>query len=421
MNLLCEIWDETRFRASEVISNVRCEEKTDAEMRMGHAERIVEYRSKYNAISPSQAKGSMLRVLVLHENWLGSTGRTGAEALRRLGCQVFDIDEQTIFPSATRLSSRAVRRMSRSVWVHELNDLVLKEAEWFRPGIFLAFKGQSLYVNTLRTLRTMGISLYNFFPDTSAFTHGRLLPKSLPEYDCIFYTKPFWYADVTKRVSLKAGYFLSHGYNPSLHCPVELDARDILDYGCDVSFIAIHSSYKEEILEGLVSLRPNLNFCIWGNGWKERCTSAALHQHIKGFPLVGERYIRAIQAARINLGIMNGPRYGASSGDHVTERSFQIPACGGFMLHQRNAEILDLYQEGEEMACFDSLEELVTKIDYFLSHPEERHRIARAGRLRCAPAYSFDNRMAELLRWHSNHSDSGNLPTASAKNAYASR
>ena len=42
---------------------------------------------------------------------------------------------------------------------------------------------------TLRQLRERGIILYNYYPDTSAFAHGALLPQALPEYDCIFDTK----------------------------------------------------------------------------------------------------------------------------------------------------------------------------------------------------------------------------------------
>jgi spore maturation protein CgeB len=68
------------------------------------------------------------------------------------------------------------------------------------------------------------------------------------------------------------------------------------------------------------------------------------------------------------------------------------------MLHERNLEVLDLYKENKEIACFDSAEELAGKIDYYLTHPVERESIAGAGHARCVPAYSYDNRMAEILR-----------------------
>jgi len=345
----------------------------------------------------------MLRILFIGENWYGSNARSCAEGLRRLGYQVFDVDLGTFFPQFRMFSSRLVARLLRFRLVDEFNRHILSEVDKFRPDIVIAMKGRAIRASTLQSIRNKGIALYNYFPDTSAFTHGKMLQQSLAEYDCIFHTKPFWYADATKHLALRAGYFLPHGYNPDLHHPVELDVRDISDYGCDVSFIATHSRYKEKLLDELISLRPDLDLCIWGNGWTDRCESIKLRRCIKGFALIGQRFVRAIQAARINLGIMHGPREGASSGDLTTSRTYQIPASGGFMLHQRNPEVLDLYREVEEIACFESVEELAGKIDYYLAHPAEREKVARAGHLRCVPAYSYDNRMARILRWHFEH------------------
>jgi glycosyltransferase involved in cell wall biosynthesis len=311
-----------------------------------------------------------------------------------------DIDEQTFIPQVSMFTSRVVRRLLWPRIVAEFNNYILGTAENYQPDIFLAFKGAYVHAKTLGSLSCRGIKLYNYFPDTSAFNHGKWLPRSLAEYDCVFYTKPFWYADVTKRIPLKGGYFLPHGYDPFLHRPVELDSRDISDYGCDVSFIAFHSRYKEMLLKKLIGLRPDLNLCVWGDGWTARCESTDLRRRIKGFALYGDRYARGIQAARINLAIMNGPIHGASSGDLTTSRTYAIPASGGFMLHQRNSEVLDLYKEDEEIACFDSVEELAEKIDFYLTHQEEREQVARCGHSRCVPAYSYDNRMAELLHWH---------------------
>jgi spore maturation protein CgeB len=326
---------------------------------------------------------------------------------------VFDIDEQTFFPQVTSLSSRVVRRLMWPRLVNEFNQQILKMADIFRPDIFLAYKGNYIHVSTLRKVRGNGIPLYNFFPDTSAFAHGKWLPESLPEYDCIFHTKPFWYQDVTRQIKLKAGVFLPHGYNPNLHRRVESDPRDIAEYGCGVSFIANHTRYKERILDRLLRLRPNLDLRIWGDGWASRSESQPLQSCIRGFPLLGGAYARGIQAARINLAIMSGVVQGASSGDLTTSRTYTIPAVGGFMLHERNPEVLELYKEGKEIECFDSPEELAEQIDYYLAHPSERENIARAGRARCVPAYSYDNRMAEILRWHVDHVGRGDWRAAS--------
>ena len=238
----------------------------------------------------------MARVLFTTVNWYGSNARSCADALRRLGWDVLDVDEETFIPQVSRFTSRIVRRLLWFRLVDEFNHAILRAAEAFRPDIVIAFKGTYIHASTLKSLRANGVAVYNYFPDTSAFNHGKWLPRSLPEYDCIFYTKPFWYADTIKRIQLKAGVFLPHGYDKGLHRPVKLDARDIADYGCDVSLIAFHTRHKEQVLNELISISPNLDLRIWGSGWVERCRSAKLRRCIKGFPLLGESYVRAIQA-----------------------------------------------------------------------------------------------------------------------------
>ena len=187
---------------------------------------------------------------------------------------MFDIDEQTFFPQVTTLTSSIVRRLLSSRLIKEFNHSVLRASETFQPDLVSTFEGSYLYSSTLQALRNKGIRLYNYFPDTSAFAHGKWIPRALKEYDCIFHTKPFWYSDVTRQIPLKAGHFLPHGYDPSLHHRVKLDARDTADFACDVSFIATHSRYKERLLDELIHLRPGLNLCIWGNDWISRCKSA---------------------------------------------------------------------------------------------------------------------------------------------------
>jgi spore maturation protein CgeB len=349
----------------------------------------------------------MLRILFLGENWYGSCARACCYALRRLHCDVIDIDVQTFFPQLQMKSSRGVLRILKGRLVREYNAAILRAAETFRPDMLLSFKAQHLEAETLRVLRSRGISLYNYYPDTSAFAHGPLLAESLPEYDCVFYTKRFWDRDVRSRVSLRESVFLPHGYDAEIHRPIELQERDLAQYQTHAVVIATHTKYKEEVLGELLGLRPRLRLTVWGNQWQHGCTSALVKQFVKGEPLVGDSYVKAICAAKINLALLSGKVQGSSRSDETTTRTYEIPACRGFMLHERSPELLELYSEGKEVVCFSSPQELAEKIDYHLAHPEEREVIACAGYRRCVPAYSYDNRMVELLRWHEQRHQGG--------------
>lgn len=335
-----------------------------------------------------------IRVLYLGDNWYGSCARTPAYALRRLGCNVLDVDYQPFIPQVRSKFARGVRRVFRKSLMRTYNDEILRRAESFRPDILLAFKGQFVEAHTLRVLRESGVRCYNYYPDRVIFAKGMPEGECIPEYDCLFDTKRAWDGDANEWLKVRERHFVPHGYDPEIHRPVELDERDRRQYECDLSVIAGPSPRKYDLLKEVIRLRPSMKLKIWGDNWdRERIPG----DYIQGYWLYGEQYARAMQTARINLGFLG---ITAAVRDETTTRTFEIPACGGFMLHERTEEVLGLYEEGVEMACYGSPEELVEKVEYYLAHPAEREAIARAGYRRCVPAYSYDNRIAEILRWH---------------------
>ncbi|MCH7591428.1 MAG: glycosyltransferase family 1 protein [Planctomycetes bacterium] len=92
----------------------------------------------------------------------------------------------------------------------------------------------------------------------------------------------------------------------------------------------------------------------------------------------------------------------APVGDSVSSRTFHIPASGGFLLHKRTREVLEYFEEGKEIACFDSSAELVEKVKYFLANEQERQQIAKAGYERCVRENSFANRVRVIIDKYEN-------------------
>ena len=79
--------------------------------------------------------------------------------------------------------------------------------------------------------------------------------------------------------------------------------------------------------------------------------------------------------------------------DLQTSRSFEIPACGGFMLAERTEEHRMYFEEDKEAAYFDSFDELISKLRFYISHESVRLRIARAGYQRCLDSpYRYTDR-----------------------------
>jgi spore maturation protein CgeB len=349
-------------------------------------------------ISSAEIAVRARRALVVCDQWLGSNGYAGMKALRRAGWSVHVVPEWEYVPVRWQRSAmRAIGRALRTAAVREFNQALIRTARHHDPELLLVFKGTFVAADTVRALRSSGVRAYCFFPDVSTRTHGRYLPDALPRYDIVFTTKSFGIEDL-RALGVPRPELLLHAYDPDLHRPLPPTAEDAVRYGCDASFIGTWSPKKERYLTALAEDRT-VALKIWGAQW-ERAQSPALRDAIRGATVEGEEYVRAIRSSTVNLALLSERRPGASGGDRITSRTFHIPAAGGFMLHERTAELLELFDEGRTVACFDSPEELAVAARRWIDDEAQRRRIADAGSAIVRGAHSWDHRIAQLLEYH---------------------
>lgn len=78
-------------------------------------------------------------------------------------------------------------------------------------------------------------------------------------------------------------------------------------------------------------------------------------------------------------------------------RIWDVLGCGGFLLTNYQAEIPYYFKEGEDLVCFDGLEDLCEKVGYYLEHEEERKRIAWNGYRKVREKHSYIGRIHIIL------------------------
>lgn len=78
-------------------------------------------------------------------------------------------------------------------------------------------------------------------------------------------------------------------------------------------------------------------------------------------------------------------------------RIWDVLGCGGFLLTNYQAEIPYYFKEGEDLVCFDGLEDLCEKVGYYLEHEEERKRIAWNGYRKVREKHSYIERIHTIL------------------------
>lgn len=79
-----------------------------------------------------------------------------------------------------------------------------------------------------------------------------------------------------------------------------------------------------------------------------------------------------------------------SGGGDTNRRIFEVLMAGGFLLTDRLSNqtgLQCLFQEGIHLECYGSPEELLSKIHYYLAHPEAARKIATAGQRQLIEQY----------------------------------
>jgi len=335
-----------------------------------------------------------LRILASCNIRHGGNDYSFVRAFRRAGHSVLVVPPESFIPRWETKRLRILRRLARSAIVAEYNRELRAAARAFQPDLFFVFKGDSVTATTVEAVRASGIVVINFYPDTS-FDHAAV--GAIGCYDWVFTTKPTHIDFLKQRYTFSNATFVTHAFDPEVHASPKMVDRDWQRYGCDVVFIGNTSKEKERLLTYVMEAIPEYTFKIWGSHvWRQ--APPPLCDAYQGSAVWGQEYSKAINGAKINLGLLYEGSLDAPAGDVITARTFEIPAAGGFMLHERTDEVMRYFEEGKECAFFNNADDLVAKIRYYVEHEERRLAIAAAGRRRALTSgYSYDDRVATVL------------------------
>ncbi|ADM10306.1 hypothetical protein PB2503_11294 [Parvularcula bermudensis HTCC2503] len=349
-------------------------------------------------MSPDQEDMSPLRILAVSRTHSGANDYAFVRAFRRAGHSVETVNPAEYIPGGwNSLVLRAVRRVLEQTMVETFNRAILAAAENTRPHLLFVFKGQWVRAETLDKLRGMGIVTINFYPDTGFRNHGRYLPDAIARYDWVFTTKSFGVDDLRENYGMPRSSYIDHGFDPEVHRPHVLSPEEERRYGCDVVFVGSRTPKKEGDLAHLIAHRPDLHYRIWGGcRWSFPIPPGARVDF--GGILWGAEYAKALRGGKVALALLYEGDPGAPAPDNVTARTFEIPAAGGVMLHERTSVVADLFNENVEAVFFDDRDDLVAKVSGLIDAEATREAIATAGRQKVVDAaYSVDHRVAHIL------------------------
>jgi len=257
-------------------------------------------------------------------------------------------------------------------------------------------KGIVINKETLQYIKTISPEtiIISYSPDNMALRHNQSQNylECIPLYDYIFTNKSYILDDM-KKLGAKAIRFINNSYESKFHFPRVLTPDDYKNLGGDVGFVG---SWEKERCDSVIYLaKHGIKIRIFGSKEWQKYKNISENLIIEDHGLYGEDYSKSFQAFKISLSFLRKINF-----DQQTTRSIEIPACGGFMLAERTEEHLSLFEEGKEADFFSTNEELLDKCKYYLSHDEERRKIAEAGLHKCINAdYSNTVTIKEMLNY----------------------
>ena len=79
-------------------------------------------------------------------------------------------------------------------------------------------------------------------------------------------------------------------------------------------------------------------------------------------------------------------------------RVLDVLACGGFLLTNYQLDMQMYFEEGKNIVTFNNLLEMKEKAEYYLSHENERKKIALEGREIVKEHFSFDKHLGDMFK-----------------------
>jgi hypothetical protein len=336
----------------------------------------------------------------LGADWWGSDARATAQELRRAGAVLVERHYEDFLPTRWRSAPlRVIRRVLRPLIEREYNRSVLELLQIEGLEFLLAFKGMLLRPDTLQEFRRRGIPVYCLYPDVSFQDHGSNIHDCMPLYDCLFTTKSYHLNDPSITTRVKQIVFVPHGFDPEVHRRLPLTATLESIYGCDASFVGTWSAKKEQLLQVLISAIPDLKLQIWGPAWGH-AVSVVLRCW-KGRGAWGDEAAAIYRCSKINLGLLSEAGTGARSGDLTTARTWQIPASGGFLLHEDSQELRASFEADVEVGVFAGAGDLADRVAWWLANAAARTAaVEKAWQRSQRDQYTYARAVKTILEHH---------------------
>jgi spore maturation protein CgeB len=335
-----------------------------------------------------------MKILLVAINRVPHLGVSFNAALQQLGHEVKVIDQRWAYSPLDRWPFRKfVRRITGDgPSARKIFGMLVKTAcANFRPDILLSTGGGQLDRELLQNLRgttKARLIMYSTDHPFNPVVSGPSVVEALPAWDVVATPRKAT-IDGLRRHCAGEVVYLPFGYDPALHHP-EMPSNEKEDHNfrSDAVFMGGCDHDRVPYLDPLAQAE-DLSVSMYGGYYRH---TPALRKCNKGIAY-GRDYRLVLNTTSVALCLVRR----ANADGHVM-RTFEIPACGAFMLAERTDEHEEMFREDRDAAFFSSPEELLDKTRFYVRHENLRREIAGRGfQTVTGMRNTYKDRLAELL------------------------
>ena len=114
--------------------------------------------------------------------------------------------------------------------------------------------------------------------------------------------------------------------------------------------------------------------------------------HNRGFAKTNAEMPIIFHQSKINLNLT-----AKSIRSGLSLRIFDVLGCEGFLITNYQAELPEHFNIGEDLEAYTSLDDLIGKCEYYLSHDKDRQEIAHNGFEKVKKYHTYDIRLTQML------------------------
>lgn len=330
---------------------------------------------------------------ILYLGTRDGTSLDRSRALSRLGHRVEHIDLRRLLPQ-TPWMYRITWKFGGQVFAPWLLRALPKALDGKRFDVCLVDSGEWVTPAIIDLIRRHAGRVVNYVIDdpfgARDVARFRAYRKSLSRYDLCVVVRP----DNAREAAAAGARRVLRVFMSSdevTHAPRVLNPEDRTRWASEVLFLGTWFPERGPFLLRLIRLGVPVS--IRGSNWSKAPEWPDLQPYWRGGPVIGDDYAKAIQCARVNIGLLS-----KGNRDLHTTRSLEIPALGGLLCAERTSEHLSMYREGLEALFWDDAEECAAECMRVLGNEEERVKIAAAGQMRnIANQIRNENVLSEIL------------------------